>query len=358
VRADTSGATQSDFDEALFFACVAQDVHFTMALLASGANPKAKLRINTTALHHCFSVDILRMLIAAGADVNAVDADGITPLVALIRYGKDFATIEPLLRVYLAAPAINLDVAVDGRTPCEWAYFLEQHDVASVIQESKRGYLQKPPLFQAQWRTRAQINLSAPAHMSEEPHQSSTPEKEAQPACVSSETNAVTDGGHVTPQVVAHPDDDHHVSPGQQSVEQSKQEWRFLDNIAQILGYDGMEENLSAPPIPREKPVTAEDVQKLAHERERQTIAILRSQQAARDARAAAAAAGSGSPDLPTPAAPDVPTSTAQFIDMCDACLRTVQLLEHQIIGLKKAVWSNPTLAARNPLEAAFKSVF
>ena len=67
-------------------------VDVTRALLITGANPNARDEDGQTPLHWAEDTDCARLLLAAGASPNAADADGLTPL----DYAEDDAVRETL----------------------------------------------------------------------------------------------------------------------------------------------------------------------------------------------------------------------------------------------------------------------
>ena len=72
-------------------------------LLENGADPNAKTGGGVTPLHVAVKTEVVKVLLAAGADPNAQDSDGDTPL----RYAADRGTIE-IIKLLLAAGAQRL----------------------------------------------------------------------------------------------------------------------------------------------------------------------------------------------------------------------------------------------------------
>lgn len=80
------------------------DTALVQLLLETGVSPNALLNdAGERPLHHAYSVEMARVLLAAGADVNAAAADGYTPLMRV--RGENVA----LIRFLLAAGATPMD---------------------------------------------------------------------------------------------------------------------------------------------------------------------------------------------------------------------------------------------------------
>ena len=76
------------------------------ALLAAGADVRARA-FGRTALHFASKagfVETVRLLLAAGADANAVDDDGLTPLWSAMQSGPSVRR-EPVVRLLLGGGA-------------------------------------------------------------------------------------------------------------------------------------------------------------------------------------------------------------------------------------------------------------
>jgi len=90
-------------------------------LIAAGADTNAKNESGWTPLQHfVFYDDVERFqaLIAAGADVNARDKDGMTPLI----YAQSMKTFDALIEAGADVNALDND----GNTPLHWAGNLER----------------------------------------------------------------------------------------------------------------------------------------------------------------------------------------------------------------------------------------
>jgi len=94
----------------LYAACITDRVRVIEALLQHGANPRQRftyrspvdkrVEADVTALHYAASPEAVAALIRAGADVNAADATGTTPLMRAA-----FVACRPVVRALLAAGA-------------------------------------------------------------------------------------------------------------------------------------------------------------------------------------------------------------------------------------------------------------
>ncbi|GAA0832361.1 ankyrin repeat domain-containing protein [Streptosporangium amethystogenes subsp. fukuiense] len=96
--------------------------------LASGFDPGQWLPwLRTTPLHRAAqegAVQVMELLLASGAEVDPVDADGATPLWEAVRHGWDDA-----VRVLLAAGADPWRPCIAGRSPGSQALFTELADL-------------------------------------------------------------------------------------------------------------------------------------------------------------------------------------------------------------------------------------
>ncbi|HSG72707.1 MAG TPA: ankyrin repeat domain-containing protein, partial [Planctomycetaceae bacterium] len=82
----------------LYNACVADHPQVVRALLQRGADPNLKMNYHSTvdgrrengvvALMFARSADVVAALVDGGADVNAVDHDGLTSLIRASHWGK------------------------------------------------------------------------------------------------------------------------------------------------------------------------------------------------------------------------------------------------------------------------------
>jgi ankyrin repeat protein len=62
---------------------------------------------NNSLLHNCFELDIVRKLLYLGADINAVDNDGDTPLHIVVDFGEEYIEVVKLLLDYGADTTIK-----------------------------------------------------------------------------------------------------------------------------------------------------------------------------------------------------------------------------------------------------------
>jgi hypothetical protein len=121
-------------DEELFEAVMDGDTARVRELLRKGANVNARDENGTTPLHWAAflgHVDVVRLLLERGAEVNARSKGGWTPL----HYAAD-ADIVRLLLEHGADPSIRNR---DGRTPLDVAREMGHKEVARVIEEYMRG---------------------------------------------------------------------------------------------------------------------------------------------------------------------------------------------------------------------------
>jgi uncharacterized protein len=91
----------------LYNACISGAADSVKALIEAGANPNlrftyrspvdGRVEANLVALIHTRTAEVAKILIAAGADVNAADANGTTPLMCAAFNGK-LAIVEILLQ--------------------------------------------------------------------------------------------------------------------------------------------------------------------------------------------------------------------------------------------------------------------
>ncbi|GAA2873773.1 hypothetical protein GCM10010517_34350 [Streptosporangium fragile] len=97
-------------------------------LLAGGFDPGRMLPwLRSTPLHQAAqegAVQVIKLLLAAGAEVDAVDADGATPLWEAVRHGRDEA-----VKLLLAAGADPWRPCIAGRSPGVQALFTDMADL-------------------------------------------------------------------------------------------------------------------------------------------------------------------------------------------------------------------------------------
>ncbi len=160
-RRDNDGAS------ALEIAAAVGSLDLVNLLLAKGADPRGKDKTGMTALHYAAGdvgpdegeeaapatgtapatptpaateedeeeeeegrprIDIYKALIAKGADVNAKDEDGVTPLHAAAAAGEQEAV------VYLLAKGADPNVKdKEGKTALDWANEAEEPEIAKIL---------------------------------------------------------------------------------------------------------------------------------------------------------------------------------------------------------------------------------
>jgi hypothetical protein len=77
------------------------------------------------------TADIMQLLIDSGGSVNNPAYDGMTPLIALVRWNKGDAAAR--MRVLLARHELDLDVTYDRKTAEQWAQEKGHPDLAQAI---------------------------------------------------------------------------------------------------------------------------------------------------------------------------------------------------------------------------------
>jgi ankyrin repeat protein len=100
------------------------------ALIRDGADPNAKDRLGFTPLHLAaqeWAVDAAKFLLDHGAEVDAINIYGNTPLFTAVFNSKGRAEMIDLLRRYGADPA---KVNVSGQTPVGLARQIGNYGVA------------------------------------------------------------------------------------------------------------------------------------------------------------------------------------------------------------------------------------
>ena len=95
----------------LHLACAKDRTDFVKSLLNLGANPNEVEQTNKTALHVAASEsresdEILKMLVAAGAEIDAVTIGGETPLMKALYFGRPHA-VKFLLESGASVTAVN-----------------------------------------------------------------------------------------------------------------------------------------------------------------------------------------------------------------------------------------------------------
>ena len=97
------------------------DTDVVKYLLSLGANVKAKDENGDTALHLANNVEISKALVEHGADIDAIDNEGMTPLIYSARWGG----LKKEIIAYLESVGANKSIKdKDGKTArdacCEW----------------------------------------------------------------------------------------------------------------------------------------------------------------------------------------------------------------------------------------------
>ena len=141
------GCGNPEADRALFKAATEGNIKGIKQLIADGADVNAKNRDGTTPLQTAAirgHKEFLQLLIANGADVNAKNEDGMTPLhCAAIgtslnylsrggRYGVDHKEIAELL---ISAGADVNAQDNDGETPLDWAIEFKETELADLLRK-------------------------------------------------------------------------------------------------------------------------------------------------------------------------------------------------------------------------------
>lgn len=97
------------------------------ALLAAGANWRAETRTQDSAITSAATVDVVRRLLAAGADINAISGSGY-PLLKSAAEAGDIEFVKALLEL-----GADADVTSTGDTPLHSAVMWDHLDVAEVL---------------------------------------------------------------------------------------------------------------------------------------------------------------------------------------------------------------------------------
>ena len=141
------GCGNPEADCALFKAATEGNIERIKQLIADGADVNAKNRDGTTPLQTAAirgHKEFLELLIANGADVNAKNEDGMTPLHCTAvgtslnylsregRYGMDHKEITELL---IAKGADVNAQDEDGETPVDWADRRNQTAIATLLRK-------------------------------------------------------------------------------------------------------------------------------------------------------------------------------------------------------------------------------
>ena len=85
------------------------------------------------------SLDVMRALVDAGADVNAVQADGSRPLFAVLAcQGPRAKDATPHLQELLDQPRLDLGVTYQGMTPVQWAVHKGRGHLVGVLEREVR----------------------------------------------------------------------------------------------------------------------------------------------------------------------------------------------------------------------------
>lgn len=111
-------------DTALMLAARNRHGEAVRILLQAGASPKLADSHGSTALMETTDADIARTLIRGGADVNAVDDRGLTPIMRLIGANRSAASPEERAQILQSLLTAGADVKArdrEGRTALIWA---------------------------------------------------------------------------------------------------------------------------------------------------------------------------------------------------------------------------------------------
>lgn len=126
--------------KSLTMSSCAAAVETVRVLLAAGADPDMADEEGVTPLHWCVIVsaregtpllEVLQLLLRAGADVNRADKDGWTPLYSCVYYNCP-QMIPPLL---LAGARRDLRESTWGRTPLEYAEEMGKDAIVALLRE-------------------------------------------------------------------------------------------------------------------------------------------------------------------------------------------------------------------------------
>ena len=97
---------ENDINKALFEAIDEGNVEAVKSAIAAGADVNAKDEDGCTPLHGCRDADIAKALINAGADVNAINKCGNSPLFNIrFRRGFDHSGISEIVDILIDAGA-------------------------------------------------------------------------------------------------------------------------------------------------------------------------------------------------------------------------------------------------------------
>ena len=131
------GCGNPEADRALFTAVQVESIQAVEQAIAAGADVNAKNAVGLTPLHLAAfkgNKEIVELLIAKRADGNAIDLEKYgsewTPLHHAAIYNRK-ETVEPLV----AAGADVNAKDVDGETPLDWAIKLKHPEVADLLRK-------------------------------------------------------------------------------------------------------------------------------------------------------------------------------------------------------------------------------
>ncbi|MEM6521568.1 MAG: ankyrin repeat domain-containing protein [Cyanobacteria bacterium P01_D01_bin.44] len=133
----SSNADSSNIDERppLIAATLAGDAAAVRSLLDAGTDPDTVYHTNTALIYAARDghTDIAQVLIAAGAEVNWIDGEGVTPLILAAFKGH-----EELTKLLLAHDADITVVDQWGRTALDYALRRGEEDaIAQLIQAAQ-----------------------------------------------------------------------------------------------------------------------------------------------------------------------------------------------------------------------------
>jgi ankyrin repeat protein len=104
-------------------------------LVDAGADVNAGNDMGHTPLHLAANVDAVRVLVTAGADVNARSLDGSTPLHLAVEEPGRVGVVEALLAAGAEVGAVN----ARGRTPLDIAVARGENAKITLLQRFSRG---------------------------------------------------------------------------------------------------------------------------------------------------------------------------------------------------------------------------
>ncbi len=133
-----NGRHSSDGWTALHRVVLNKRPELVVALLEAGADPNVKNRFGNTSVLWGASdsnAQILQLLIDSGGSVNEPDDNGMTPLIAVVRWKDGDAAAR--LKVLLACPELDLDAKYRGKTAEDWAAHMHHFQLALAIAQER-----------------------------------------------------------------------------------------------------------------------------------------------------------------------------------------------------------------------------